>query len=234
MSLKCFHHAGACSSSVSTMLVLAPLRGLITHISHCAAACDDRSSPPRVYCKDCTAACADRCLPACARSDPTQSITDYTCTFALLHLLFLAPDAQLTLFVCWTVRGKGRKPFARIAHNDYSAKTAFELVTKNIPRGIGMPAFKGRICVMNVWRNVNPKSNLLNHQLQLRCIIMCDGGTIMHRSRRYERCISFVTRYVNCVCVAADFVYMYYDVTESNSETFQMSPHLPAPRQTRS
>ena len=26
-----------------------------------------------------------------------------------------------------------------------------------------------------------------------------------------------------CVCVAADFV--YYDVTESNSETFQMSPH---------
>ena len=78
----------------------------------------------------------------------------------------------MSLFVVWTVRGKGRKPFAGIAHSDYSVKTAFELVTKNIPKGIDMATFKGRICVMNVWRNINPKSNLLNHHLA-----MCDGGT---------------------------------------------------------
>ena len=70
------------------------------------------------------------------------------------------------------VRGKGRMPFAGMAHSDYSVKTAFELTSKVIPENIDMATFKGRICVLNVWRNINPESDLLNHHLA-----MCDGAT---------------------------------------------------------
>eukprot|EP00928_Gymnodinium_smaydae_P020892 TRINITY_DN18082_c0_g2_i1.p1 TRINITY_DN18082_c0_g2~~TRINITY_DN18082_c0_g2_i1.p1 ORF type:complete len:844 (-),score=111.38 TRINITY_DN18082_c0_g2_i1:160-2691(-) len=99
------------------------------------------------------------------------------------------------------VRGRGRMPFAGIAHSDYSVKTAFGLVAGVVPDNVDLKTFKGRICVMNVWRNIDPDSNLLNHHLA-----MCDGST----------------------CVGPDD-YVYYDVTDpttgQTSETFHMSPH---------
>jgi len=97
------------------------------------------------------------------------------------------------------VRGKGRLPFAGAAHNDYSVKTAFELAQGVIPKEIDAKSFKGRMCVMNVWRNINPDSKLLNHHLA-----MCDGGTTVGPD---------------------DFV--YFDVKDpgGDAETFHMSPH---------
>ena len=67
-----------------------------------------------------------------------------------------------------------------------------------MPDNIDLASFSGRVCVMNVWRNINPKSDLLNHHLA-----MCDGAT----------------------CVGPDD-YVYYDVFDPDpAETFHMSPH---------
>jgi hypothetical protein len=97
------------------------------------------------------------------------------------------------------VRGAGRMPFAGAAHSDYSVKTAFELVSNVVPEGIDNKTFKGRVCVMNVWRNIDPDRPLLNHHLD-----MCDGKTAV---------------------APDDFV--YYDVMEEDPppETFHMDPH---------
>eukprot|EP00929_Paragymnodinium_shiwhaense_P008487 TRINITY_DN112446_c0_g1_i1.p1 TRINITY_DN112446_c0_g1~~TRINITY_DN112446_c0_g1_i1.p1 ORF type:complete len:488 (-),score=84.15 TRINITY_DN112446_c0_g1_i1:472-1830(-) len=65
------------------------------------------------------------------------------------------------------------QPFAGIAHADYSTHTAHDLVQRVVPEGIKMP-FKGRMCVMNLWRNINPESPLKNHFLA-----MCDGASIV-------------------------------------------------------
>eukprot|EP00658_Telonema_sp_P-2_P033261 TRINITY_DN24449_c0_g1_i1.p1 TRINITY_DN24449_c0_g1~~TRINITY_DN24449_c0_g1_i1.p1 ORF type:complete len:452 (-),score=109.30 TRINITY_DN24449_c0_g1_i1:140-1495(-) len=99
------------------------------------------------------------------------------------------------------VRGKGRKPFAGAAHCDYSVKTAFDLVSRlGAGPELDMAGFKGRVCVMNVWRNINPDASLLNHHLA-----MCDGASVVSPD---------------------DFV--YYDVHDEDgtkSETYQMDPH---------
>jgi hypothetical protein len=98
------------------------------------------------------------------------------------------------------VRGNGTsQPFAGIAHCDYSVRTAFDLVSTIHPDGMDCQNFKGRMCVMNVWRNINEASPVRNHHLA-----MCDGSTVVSPD---------------------DFV--YYDNYEEGhtSETFHMDPH---------
>ena len=71
------------------------------------------------------------------------------------------------------VRGHGTgRPFAGIAHADYSTKTAHKVLQDIPPPGI--KDFKGRLCVLNLWRNINPDSPLQNHFLA-----MCDGGSVL-------------------------------------------------------
>ena len=53
------------------------------------------------------------------------------------------------------LRGQGQQPFAGLAHCDYSVKTAFDLISVIRPDDIDVKTFKGRMCVMNVWRNIN-------------------------------------------------------------------------------
>lgn len=99
------------------------------------------------------------------------------------------------------VRGHGTgKPFAGMAHSDYSTYTACQLVTGvGVPPDLDVP-FKGRICVINLWRNINPQSPIINHYLA-----MCDGSTL--------------------VC-PDDFISL--DMTDPNTnkptQTFQLSP----------
>ncbi|CAJ1414391.1 unnamed protein product [Effrenium voratum] len=71
------------------------------------------------------------------------------------------------------VRGHATgEPFAGIAHADYSTKTAHKVLQDMPPPGI--KEFKGRLCVLNLWRNINPDSPLQNHFLA-----MCDGASVL-------------------------------------------------------
>eukprot|EP00438_Fugacium_kawagutii_P004214 Skav215946 [mRNA] locus=scaffold226:759899:761158:+ [translate_table: standard] len=81
--------------------------------------------------------------------------------------------APIVKCVSHLVRGHGTgQPFAGIAHCDYSTKTALTLL-QNVPPP-GIKDFKGRLCVLNTWRNINPGSPLQNHFLA-----MCDGESVL-------------------------------------------------------
>ena len=69
---------------------------------------------------------------------------------------------------------KGHKGYAGMAHCDYSCLNAFNLLSSVSPSGIDTAGFKGRICVYNIWRNINPDSPILNHHLA-----MCDGSSVI-------------------------------------------------------
>eukprot|EP00933_Yihiella_yeosuensis_P072513 TRINITY_DN80924_c0_g1_i1.p1 TRINITY_DN80924_c0_g1~~TRINITY_DN80924_c0_g1_i1.p1 ORF type:complete len:488 (-),score=91.27 TRINITY_DN80924_c0_g1_i1:82-1545(-) len=99
-------------------------------------------------------------------------------------------------------RGKGKKPFASIVHSDYSCRTAFPLAGIRPANYKGSfkgdwRQFKGRMCIINIWRNINPKEALKNHHLA-----MMDGSSC---------------------CAPDDFV--LYNVTEANAEIFGIDPH---------
>lgn len=64
------------------------------------------------------------------------------------------------------------KPFAGLAHADYSTWTATNLLQDTPPPGI--MDFKGRLSVMNLWRNINPDSPIQNHFLAC-----CDGASVL-------------------------------------------------------
>ena len=85
-----------------------------------------------------------------------------------------------------------------MAHCDYSSLNAFNLLSSVKPEGIDTVGFKGRICVYNIWRNINPSSPILNHHLA-----MCDGSS---------------------VTAPDDFVYYDHHEAGSISETFHMAP----------
>mmetsp|Transcript_85657 Transcript_85657/g.250788 ORF Transcript_85657/g.250788 Transcript_85657/m.250788 type:complete len:467 (+) Transcript_85657:73-1473(+) len=74
------------------------------------------------------------------------------------------------------VRGHASgKPFAGIAHADYSVYTGQSLIT-SVGWGDAdfRTPFKGRICVLNLWRNINEANPIQNHHLA-----MCDGSTVV-------------------------------------------------------
>merc|ERR1711871_839024 len=80
-------------------------------------------------------------------------------------------------------------------------RTAFRLVSEVVPDGFDLKGFCGRMCVLNVWRNIDQKAPLLNHHLA-----MCDGSSATFPD---------------------DFV--IYDVHQDGAdvaETFQVDPSL--------